>query len=47
MRLIKVIWQFLLIHKVYHFRSGLHISFKYARLNHLRSPMMGEVSLEM
>ena len=25
---------------------GTHISFKYAQHNHLRYPMMGEVSLE-
>ena len=34
------------IRKFYCFRKGPHISFKYARHNHLRCPMMGEVSLE-
>ena len=38
--------QLLLIRKFYCFRPGPHISFKYARHNHLRCPMMGEVSLE-
>ena len=28
------------------FPLNMHISFKYARNNHLRCPMMGEVSLE-
>ena len=36
----------LLIRKFYCFRPGPHISFKYWRHNHLRCPMMGEVSLE-
>ena len=38
--------QLLLIRKFYCFRKGPHISFKYAQYNHLRCPMMGEVSLE-
>ena len=44
--LISHIAQLLLIRKFYCFRKGPHISFKYARHNHLRCPMMGEVSLE-
>ena len=32
--------------KFYCFRKDAHISFKYARHNHWRCPMMGEVSLE-
>ena len=32
--------------KFYCFRPGPHISFKYARHNHLRCLMMGEVSLK-
>ena len=36
-----------LIRKFYCFRKGRHIYFKYVRHNHLRCPMMGEVSLEM
>ena len=38
--------QLLLIRKFHCFRKVQHISFKYARHNHLRDPMMGEVSLE-
>ena len=44
--LISHIGQLLLIRKFYCFRKGPHISFKYARHNHLRCPMMGEISLE-
>ena len=44
--LISHIAQLLLICKFYCFRKGPHISPKYARHNHLRFPMMGEVSLE-
>ena len=44
--LISHIAQLLLICKFYCFRKVPHISFKYARHNHLRCPMMGEVSLE-
>ena len=44
--LISHIVQLLLIRKFCCFRKGPHISFKYARHNHLRCPMMGEVSLE-
>ena len=44
--LISHIVKLLLIRKFYCFRPGAHISFKYARHNHLRCPMMGEVSLE-
>ena len=43
--LISHIVQLLLIRKFYCFRKGRHIYFKYARHNHLRCPMMGEVSL--
>ena len=38
--------QLLLIRNFYCFRKGQHIFFKYARHNHLRCPMMGELSLE-
>ena len=44
--LISHIVKLLLIRKFYCFRPGAHISFKYARHNHLRCPMMREVSLE-
>ena len=44
--LISHIVQLLLIRKFYCFRKGPHTFFKYARHNHLRCPMMGEVSLE-
>ena len=44
--LISHIAQLVLIHKFYYFRQGPHIFFKYAWHNHLRCPMMGEVSLE-
>ena len=44
--LISHIVQLLLIRKFYCFRPGPHISFKYARHNHLRCPIMGGVSLE-
>ena len=44
--LISHIAQLLLIRKFYCFRKGPHISFNYLRHNHLRCPMMGEVSLE-
>ena len=44
--LISQIVQLLLIRKFYCFCKGLHISFKYARHNHLHCPMMREVSLE-
>ena len=44
--LISHITQLLLIRKLYCFRKGSYISFKYARHNHLRCPMIGEVSLE-
>ena len=36
----------LLIGNFYFFRPDPHISFKYSRHNHLRCPMIGEVSLE-
>ena len=44
--LISYVAQLLLIRKLYCVRPGPHISFKYVRHNHLRFPMMGEVSLE-
>ena len=44
--LISHIAQLVLIRKFYCFRPGPHISFKYASHNHLRCPMMEEVSLE-
>ena len=44
--LISHIAQLFLIRKFYCFRKGRHIYFKYARHNHLRCPMMGELSLE-
>ena len=44
--LISQIVQLLLIRKFYCFCKGSHISFKYARHNHLHCPMMGDVSLE-
>ena len=44
--LISHIVKLLLIRKFYCFRPGAHIFFKYARHNHLRCPMMGEVSPE-
>ena len=44
--LISHITQLLPIRKFYCFRKGRDIYFKYARHNHLRCPMMGEVSLE-
>ena len=44
--LISHIAQLFLIRKFYCFRKGWHIYLKYARHNHLRCPMMGEVSLE-
>ena len=44
--LISHIVQLFLILKFYCFGKGMHISFKYGRHNHLRCPMMGEVSLE-
>ena len=44
--LISHIAQLLLIRKFYFPRKGPHISFKYARHNHFRCPMMGEVSLK-
>ena len=45
--LISRISQLLLIRKFYCFRLGPHIFFKYAFHNHLRCPMMGEMSLEI
>ena len=42
--LISHITKLLLIHK-FCFHPGSHIFFKYARYNHLRWPMIGEVSL--
>ena len=44
--LISYIAQLLLIRKFYCVRPGPHISFKYVGHNHLRCPMMGEVSHE-
>ena len=44
--LISHIPQLLLIRKIYCFHPGRHIFFKYAQHNHLRCPMMVEVSLE-
>ena len=44
--LISHITQRLFIRNFYCFRPGPHISWKYARHNHLRCPMMGEVSVE-
>ena len=44
--LISHIAQFLLTRKFYCFRPVPHISFRYAGHNHLRCPMMGEVSPE-
>ena len=44
--LISHIAQFFFIHKFYGFRPGPYIIFKYARYNHLRCLMMGEVSLK-
>ena len=42
--IISHIVKLLLIRKFYCFRPGAHISFKYARHNHLPCPVMGEVS---
>ena len=44
--LISHIPQLLLTRKFYCFRPDPNISFKYARQNHLRCPIIGEVSLE-
>ena len=44
--LISHIVKLLLIRKFSCFCPGAHISFKYPRHNHLRCPMMGEVSPE-
>ena len=44
--LISHIAQLLLIRKFYCFRPGSHVLFVYSRYNHLRWPMMREVSLE-
>ena len=44
--LISHIVKLLRIRKFYCFHPDAHISFKYARHNHLRCPMMGEVSWE-
>ena len=33
-------------HILAYFRPGPHVSFKYARHNHSRCPMLGEVSVE-
>ena len=45
--LINHIAQLFLIHKFCCFHPGPHISLNYAGDNHLRCPMMGEVSLKM
>ena len=42
--LISHLVKLLLIRKFYRFRPGAYISFTYAQHNHLRCPMMGEVS---
>ena len=44
--LISHIEQLLFTRQFYFFRPGPHIFLKNARHNHLRCPMMGEVSLE-